>query len=117
MSRKSWRLSRRTFLRGTGVALALPMLDAMRPLKSVAAAGAEAGATAAKPPVRMACLYFPNGAWMDGWVPKAAGADFELPFALTPLEKLKNDVVVLSGLDKANSHDGDGHYAKTANFL
>ena len=65
----------------------------------------------------MAFLYFPNGAWNEAWVPKKAGADFELPFSLSPLEKLKNDVVVLSGLDKAASHEGDGHYAKTANFL
>ena len=50
-------------------------------------------------------------------MPKKAGADFELPFSLAPLEKVKSEVVVLSGLDKAASHHGDGHYAKTANFL
>src|ERR1700738_2951435 len=98
MSRKRWELSRRTFLRGTGVALALPLLDVMRPRRPAAAGAAEMAGAAAVPPVRMACLYFPNGAWMDGWVPKKAGADYELPFALTPLEKVKNDVLVLSGL-------------------
>jgi len=114
MARKSWRLPRRTFLRGTGAAIALPLLDAMRP-RTAMAAGATATSNSA--PVRMAFLYFPNGAWNDAWVPKKAGAEFELPFSLSPLEKLKNDFVVLSGLDKAASHEGDGHYAKTANFL
>src|SRR6516162_2442055 len=103
-------MSRRTFLRGAGVALGLPLLDAMQPGRAVAADAAAA-------PVRAAYLYFPNGAWMDGWVPKQTGADFELPFSLTPLESIRDSVVVLSGLDKPFSRSGDGHYAKTANFL
>src|SRR6478672_3264534 len=105
-------ISRRTFLRGAGVALGLPLLEAMLPARAGAAAQAAAG-----PPVRAAYLYFPNGAWMDEWVPKKAGADFELPFSLTPLEPVRESVVVLSGLDKPYSRSGDGHYAKTANFL
>src|SRR5262245_41154246 len=103
-------ISRRTFLRGAGVALGLPLLDAMSPGRAVAA-----GAQTA--PVRAAYLYFPNGAWMDTWVPKQAGPDYELPFSLTPLEPVRDSVVVLSGLDKPFSRTGDGHYAKTANFL
>src|SRR5690349_7257122 len=110
MSTKSWHSSRRTFLRGAGAAIALPMLDAMKPLNAL-------GAASAKPPVRFACLYFPNGAWPAAWVPKDTGTDYELPFSLTPLESLRSEVLVISGLDKANSHEGDGHYAKTANFL
>ena len=102
-------LSRRTFLRGAGAAIGLPLLDAMRP--------ARAAAAAAKPPVRAAFLYFPNGAWLDGWIPKQAGPDYELPFSLAPLEPIKSEVLVLSGLDKKQSVGGDGHYAKTANFL
>ncbi len=54
---------------------------------------------------------------MDSWVPKQAGADYELPFSLAPLAPVKDSVVVLSGLDKPFSRSGDGHYAKTANFL
>jgi hypothetical protein len=54
---------------------------------------------------------------MDAWVPKKVGADYELPFSLTPLEPVKSSVLVLSGLDKPFSRSGDGHYAKTANFL
>ncbi len=118
MTHKSLHLSRRTFLRGTSAAIALPLLDAMRPLRAFAASPATAPATTlAAAPVRMAFLYFPNGAWTDAWVPKSAGANYELPFSLSPLQKVKDQVVVLSGLDKAASHEGDGHYAKTANFL
>src|SRR5437763_5658937 len=108
-------LSRRTFLRGAGVALGLPLLEAMTPRG--AAAPWFGGDERAAAPVRAAYLYFPNGAWMDAWVPKQAGADFELPFSLTPLEPVRDSVVVLSGLDKPYSRSGDGHYAKTANFL
>src|SRR6516162_1606684 len=103
-------MSRRTFLRGAGVALGLPFLDAMRPGRATAADAAAA-------PVRAAYMYFPNGAWMDAWVPKESGANYELPFSLTPLEPVRDSVVVLSGLDKPFSRTGDGHYAKTANFL
>src|SRR5260370_21395251 len=54
---------------------------------------------------------------MDAWVPKKTGTDFELPFSLTPLAPVRDCVTVLSGLDKPFSRSGDGHYAKTANFL
>jgi hypothetical protein len=115
MAGRSIPLSRRTFLRGTGIALGLPLLEAMLPRRSRSSLfGAEQEAVA---PVRAAYLYFPNGAWMDGWVPKQAGADFDLPFSLTPLAPVRDSVVVLSGLDKPFSRSGDGHYAKTANFL
>src|SRR5580704_9824608 len=91
-------LSRRRFLRGAGVALGLPLLEAMLPLRSGASAAADAQEAAA--PVRAAYLYFPNGAWMDGWIPKQTGPNFELPFSLTPLQPVRDSVVVLSGLDK-----------------
>jgi hypothetical protein len=103
-------LSRRTFLRGAGAALGLPLLEAMTP-RAFGAAGK------ASPPVRMSCLYFPNGMWEKDWIPAKAGADYDLPFALQPLAPHKADVLVLTGLDKKHSHQGDGHYAKTANFL
>lgn len=106
---KNHRISRRTMLRGMGAAMALPALDMMMPVKVAAAA--------AKPPVRMACIYFPNGVWQKAWIPEMTGIDFNLPFALEPLERYKQDINIFSGLDKAASHRGDGHYAKTANFL
>ena len=111
----SWQIPRRTFLRGAGAALALPALDAMRPVRralAIEGAGAVSG-----PPVRFATLYFPNGAYMQNWIPEKDGADYVAPFSLTPLEKIRDDVLVLSGLDKIHSRNGDGHYAKTANFL
>ncbi|GMU93160.1 MAG: hypothetical protein AMXMBFR4_22180 [Candidatus Hydrogenedentota bacterium] len=106
-----WQISRRTMLRGVGAAIALPVLDAMLP------ATARAAARTAKPPVRMACIYFPNGVWQDSWIPKETGASFQLPYALEPLADFKSSINVISGLDKAASRQGDGHYAKTANFL
>jgi hypothetical protein len=99
-------LSRRSFLRGAGVSLGLPLLEAMA-----------FGAVKASPPVRMSCMYFPNGMWEKDWNPAKTGADYELPFALQPLAPHKADVLVLTGLDKKHSHQGDGHYAKTANYL
>src|SRR5262245_16709412 len=110
MNPKTGPLSRRTFLRGAGAMLGLPLLDAMLP-----AVGAAPAATRA--PVRMTFLYFPNGVWQEGWIPQRTGSDFDLPFSLTPLAPVKDAVQVLSRLDKANSRGGDGHYAKTANFL
>jgi hypothetical protein len=110
-----WQLPRRTFLRGAGAALALPMLDAMRPAGRALRAAEAAGL--AKPPVRFAAFYFPNGAWMKNWKPEQDGDKFDLPFSLTPLAKIRSEVLVLSNLDKAASHQGDGHYAKTANLL
>lgn len=108
-------LSRRKFLRGAGVALALPAFGSMPTVRARAAA-AEA-ATAGGAPVRAAFIYFPNGVWEKDWVPEKAGRDYELTPSLEPLGELREDVLVLSGLDKKNSHGGDGHYAKTANFL
>lgn len=125
MSKKSWQISRRTFLRGAGVSIALPLMDAMAPAKAIAAEATASAATgaigaaasAAKPPVRMAAIFFPNGVYEKNWVPQQEGRDYQLPFALEPLGDLKKDVLVLSNLDKKFSHSGDGHYAKTANFL
>jgi len=108
-------LSRRTFLRGAGVALGLPLLDAMMPMWS--SGSPFRTAQRAMAPVRAAYMYFPNGAYMDAWIPTQSGANYELPFSLTPLAPVKDNVLVLSGLDKPLSRSGDGHYAKTANFL
>ncbi len=98
-------------LRGMGAAMALPLLEAMAP------ATTRAAMSAPKPPVRMACLYFPNGVWQKSWIPEAAGAEYQLPYSLEPLADFKSRLNILSGLDKKNSRGGDGHYAKTANFL
>jgi hypothetical protein len=117
---KKWLMPRRSFLKGAGVMLSLPMLEAMGKVLPKASPEAVAGTTArgaVQAPVRMACIYFPNGVWEKNWFPKESGADYEMPFALEPLVKHKQDMLVFSGLDKKHSHGGDGHYAKTANFL
>lgn len=87
-------LSRRTLLRGVSVAMALPFLDAMTPR----AAGASAAATA---PRRFAFIYTPNGYNQATFIPKATGAAWELTPALEPLANLKNDITVITGLDRA----------------
>jgi hypothetical protein len=75
------------------------------------------GASTVVPPIRTAFIYFPNGVWEKAWVPESKGKDYLLSPSLEPLADVKDSVLVLSGLDKKNSHGGDGHYAKTANFL
>jgi len=114
---KQWQLPRRSFLKGLGTAMALPMLEAMAPGVSLAAAiGTPAG-----PPRRMAFVFVPNGANMADWTPKTVGSDFELPLILEPLKAVQRDLLVLSGLaqDKARPHgDGGGDHARgSATFL
>ncbi len=104
-------LSRRTILRGMGAAIALPMLDAMRP-----ALAATAGA-GIKPPIRLAFSYVPNGIIMKDWTPQAAGAAYDFTRILKPLEPFREDVLVLSGLMDHNGNalgDGPGDHARAA---
>src|SRR5262245_57125163 len=101
------RISRRTVLKGLGTALALPLLEVMCPLASAARARAA--------PKRMAFVYVPNGAFMEEWTPATVGTAYELPPTLKPLEPLKNDLSVLTGLtlDKARANgDGPGDHAR-----
>src|SRR6185295_16280015 len=86
-------LSRRTFLRGAGVAVGLPLLEAMIP------ASTALSQTAAKPMPRMGFIYFPHGAIMDRWTPATEGLDFELSPILKPLEKFKKQLTIVSGLE------------------
>lgn len=120
MSASSTLIPRRTFLRGAGALLGLPMLEAMGRLTPEASPSASAAAVPTRDvqaPVRLACIYFPNGVWEKNWFPNEQGADYPLPFALEPIAAHRQQVLVFSGLDKKHSHGGDGHYAKTANFL
>src|SRR5215207_9215012 len=95
-----WHIHRRTFLRGVGAAMALPMLDAMVPsLGSVVRA---ANGTAEKLPKRMAFVYVPNGVTVPAWTPATIGKDFELPRILQPLAPMRDYVNVLSGFDQRN---------------
>ncbi len=104
-----WQLSRRKMLRGIGATMALPFLEAMRPLCAASATAID--------PVRMAVLFFPNGVREDVWTPDGKGSAFKLSPILSPLEQLKEDLLVISGLTNPPAHQGDGHYFKDASFL
>ncbi len=117
MKTNSLHIPRRTFLRGAGVLLGLPLLNVMGASGRAAKALATAQGDKSQAPVRMASLFFPNGVWKDKWFPKESGADYKLTSSLEPLARHRQQLMVFSGLDKKHSHQGDGHYAKTANFL
>ncbi len=85
-------LPRRTFLRGMGASVALPLLDAMIPARTALAQ------TAANPTPHLGFIYFPHGAIMDRWTPATEGTNFELSPILKPLEPFKQHVTVVSGL-------------------
>src|SRR5436853_1875391 len=88
-------LPRRTFLRGLGTTLALPLLDAMVP------AMAATRLTTAKP-VRLGFVYVPNGIIQKNWLPAAEGTRFDFPSTMKPLEAFRERVNVLSGLAQIN---------------
>jgi len=110
MSKKSWHLDRRTFLRGTGVACALPYLEAM-------------GASTAKneAPKRMCFVYFPNGACEPGqpkeetkryrFFPDQEGRDYKNNFSLEPFNRFRDDMTILGGLSHPRSRQLLGHIA------
>jgi hypothetical protein len=85
-------LPRRTFLRGMGATIALPLLDAMVPARTLLAR------TAANPASRLGFVYLPHGAIMDKWTPATEGAAFEFSPILKPLEPFRDHLNVVSGL-------------------
>jgi hypothetical protein len=113
-------LHRRTFLRGVGASLGLPLLDAMVPALSAAAARA-----VTTPVPRLGFIYIPNGVAMNAtinyWRPKGEGAAFEFSPILTPLAPFRDNVVVVSGLNHIQAQpwgDGNGdHTRATATWL
>ena len=101
-------LSRRSLLRGAGVALGLPWLEAMAP---------RAAAAAGNNPVRMAVLYMANGVNTSMWTPEGTGRDFRLSPTLEPLQDLKDNLLVVSNTWNAAANTGDGHYVKESSIL
>ena len=103
-------IDRRTFLKGVGTVMALPVLERMLP--TVALAGAAPKAVA---PVRMAFMFVPNGVSMEHWTPKAAGAlSADLPDVMSPLADLREHFNVLTGLTQQHAFangDGPGDHA------
>ncbi len=101
------RVSRRTFLRGAGATLALPWLESV-------SFGAE---NLSEPPLRMACMFMPNGVRPDYWTPAGDGEDYEITPHLKPLEGLKNDFLLLENLWHKNTLGRNGHWPKVPAWL
>ena len=102
------KLSRRTMLRGLGASIALPWLNAMAtPARLIASTAGPA--TVSEIPKRVAFGYIPNGVIGSKWFPTATGKNFELPESLKPLEKVKDELVFLSGLNRTFASGSDPH--------
>ena len=105
-------LPRRTFLRGVGATLALPLLDGMVPALS------PLRASAAAPVKRLGVVYVPNGIVMNQWTPETTGSGFAMQPVMQPFEPFRDRLTVLSGL--ANKHgdalpgEGAGDHARAA---
>ena len=102
-------VSRRTVLRGLGVSVALPLLDAMVPALTPRA-------RAATPIRRLSVVYVPNGVVMSGWTPATEGRDFALTPILKPLAAFRDRMVVISGLQNGPP-DYAVHGAASTRFL
>src|SRR4051794_16181433 len=85
-------LPRRTFLRGMGAIVGLPVLEAMVPAMTALAQ------TAATPKTRFGAVFVPNGAIVEQWSPATTGAGFEFAPILKPLERFRDSLVVVSNL-------------------
>ncbi len=105
------RLTRRTVLRGAGVSLALPWMEALAPAASTG------GARLAEPPLRLAFLFMPCGVVPEKWRPPGAGDQYEISHHLKPLEPLKSEFLLLENLWNAESVGRNGHWAKVPAWL
>ena len=102
-------IPRRTFLRGLGVSVALPMLDAMIP--------ALARASEAKAPLRVGYFYSPNGIVMEYFRPIKAGPDYGITDILKPWEQFRDQLLVLSNLNNGDAESVSGHVGGSTMFL
>jgi hypothetical protein len=103
-------VDRRTFIRGTGVALALPFLESMVPAQT------PLRTTAASPKTRLGCIYVPHGATMYKWTPANEGKNFEMSESLSPLEKYRERLNVITNLShkSATGADAGAEHARSA---
>jgi hypothetical protein len=109
-------IPRRTFLRGAGVTLALPLLDSMLP------ALASSSGPEAQRPLRVQFFYVPNGRIMEKWTPATLGKGYEITPSLKPLENFRDQMTVLGGLnilsaDTRPGEGGSGHARSSASYL
>jgi len=101
-------LHRRTFLRGMGATVALPLLDAMVPALS---------GKPLQPAPRLGFIYIANGVIQNQWIPTATGRNFELPPILKPLEPVRSHVNILTGLSHLQADtfgDGTGDHPRSS---
>src|SRR5712671_2870335 len=103
-------LPRRTFLRGVGATLALPLLDAMIPAHTALAA------TAGNPVRRLGFVYVPMGSDIARWTPAGVGRISELSSTLRPLTPVMDQVTVLTNMELQNAYPGT-HATSNAAFL
>lgn len=103
-------IPRRTFLRGLGTMMALPLLESMAPVTALA--------SAMKPtPIRVGFIFVPNGISMPLWTPATAGSGFQLPYLLQPFANVRDQISILTGLSQNGARplgDGPGDHARSA---
>jgi hypothetical protein len=104
-------LPRRAFLRGAGVALALPFLDAMTPALTALRK------TAAQPQLRFGACYIPNGIAPQPWIPSTVGTGFEFPPTLKAMESCRDHVLVVSNLERVGGGFTANHAPSIAAWL
>jgi len=104
-------ISRRTLLKGAGVGLSLPFLDAMVPASTALAA------TAAAPRPRLGFFYFPHGAVMENWTPSTEGRDFDLKSIVEPLAPFRSQLTVVSILGNKPGESRAVHALVPATWL
>jgi hypothetical protein len=109
--------SRRHFLRGAGVALALPWMESL-PVLGAQSAPTVSKATSNKPPVRFACIYFSNGVEPIHWWAKGSGASMEIGPGLEPMRPFREDITFLRGLyNQAAVASPSAHLGRMPNML
>ena len=109
--KNSWHISRRRMLKGMGVCISLPFLEAMLPSSVLATPVSSA-------PKRAAFLFAPNGVCPGKWSPTGMGSNFQLSPILSPLAGFEDQMLVLQQLmNKYSTYGVEGHYTKTGNFL
>ena len=104
--------SRRHFLRGVGVALALPWLESL-PLVGRTVAAAKANT----PPLRLGIVFFSNGVEPIHWWAKGAGANMELGPGLTPMMPHREDMLFIQGLYNQSAHVSTSPHLGRMNVL
>lgn len=114
-------LNRRRFLRGVGAGIAIPTFASLVPIRQAVAEAVAPATTETGAPLRMAFMSIPNGVQQDHWFPKGVGTDFTLNETMKPLEPLKEQLQVISGLKHEHAtpgNDGAGDHARAnATFL